>query len=616
MSSPDVQNLGTSDIATAWQAQVTDSEKLGSLKSLFESKERSVESFINARESFREAFMSEIGQVAGSLPEGAVGPFLDKAYAALDKILSGTFGKTEQSIVDSGGQYTKKAHREMVKEANTLAIEAFKSIGESRLSDQDVISQARTETHSRGQMGGTVKPQLFITDEGRINMLRSAPSLETLVFRGGGARGIGNAAALTELELTGSLQNVKHVVGTSAGALTAISLACGHDAARFSKLVDDHPMQTISQGVENFSQKYPMVELSGVAGKDHFLGKFLQGKGGGSGERALQLCDQATASRVSDYLQSSWNTESFQTKLAEIRNNMPDGEAIVQRLAMLKETPNFDTDRTGKMITFKDLRILSHLAPDTFKDLTLTGVDKTNKTTHYFNVEKYPDMPIAIAGRISMSIPGFFQCVKFDPGDGKGVRSWVDGAVGSNMPSEVVFKGLKGKELETAQAKTMLFTYAERDKFKDKLYGDGQFNSTLEIAKRYGQNAVGSFIGNSQWGNSSANDSKKVYQGGLNTFVVHHYDIGLTDLRASDLRVQMAKGQATLMALKQIENRQGGGFAQEFDSVEDAVTYLTPTEKQMILQDGPPDPGSYQDGFDDQRYQMEKKLYDLVSNGA
>ena len=225
MSPPNVQNLGTSHIATAWQAQVTDSEKLGSLKSLFESKERSVESFINAKESFREAFMSEISQVAGSLPEGAVGPFLDKAYAALDKILSGTFGKTEQSIVDSGGQYTKKAHREMVKEANTLAIEAFKSIGESLLSDQEVISQARTETHSRGQMGGTVKPQLFITDEGRINMLRSAPPLETLVFRGGGARGIGNAPALTELELTGSLQNVKHIVGTSAGALTAISLA-------------------------------------------------------------------------------------------------------------------------------------------------------------------------------------------------------------------------------------------------------------------------------------------------------------------------------------------------------------------------------------------------------
>ena len=50
--------------------------------------------------------------------------------------------------------------------------------------------------------------------------------------------------------------------------------------------------------------------------------------------------------------------------------------------------------------------------------------------------------------------------------------------------------------------------------------------------------------------------------------------------------------------------------------MEDAVTYLTPTEKQMILQDGPPDPGSYKDGVDDLRYQMEKKLYDLVSNGA
>ena len=26
----------------------------------------------------------------------------------------------------------------------------------------------------------------------------------------------------------------------------------------------------------------------------------------------------------------------------------------------------------------------------------------------------------------------------------------------------------------------------------------------------------------------------------------------------------------------------------------------------MILQDGPPDPGSYKDGLDDLRYQMEK----------
>jgi Patatin-like phospholipase len=95
-----------------------------------------------------------------------------------------------------------------------------------------------TETHSRGQMGGTVKPQLFITDEGRINMLRSAPPLETLVFRGGGARGIGNAPALTELELTASLQNVKHIVGTSAGALTAISrpaLPDGDETLRFGQ---------------------------------------------------------------------------------------------------------------------------------------------------------------------------------------------------------------------------------------------------------------------------------------------------------------------------------------------------------------------------------------------
>ena len=107
-----------------------------------------------------------------------------------------------------------------------------------------------------------------------------------------------------------------------------------------------------------------------------------------------------------------------------------------------------------------------------------------------------------------------------------------------------------------------------------------------------------------------------MYQGGLNTFVVHHYDIGLTDLGPRICGCKWPKARPPSWRSNRSKTGRAGGFAEEFDSVEDAVTYLTPTEKQMIPQDGPPDPGSYKDGVDDLRYQMEKKLYDLVSNGA
>src|SRR5690606_8061931 len=116
------------------------------------------------------------------------------------------------------------------------------------------------------------------------------------------------------------------------------------------------------------------------------------------------------------------------------------------------------------MVTFKDLHLMHLLAPAQFKELTLTGWDSTNKQETYFNAQNTPDMPVAVAGRISMSIPVYFRSVDFDPGDGSGTRSFTDGGVGSNMPTEVITDNLQGRALEEARARTALMTFDENGK--------------------------------------------------------------------------------------------------------------------------------------------------------
>ncbi len=599
-----IQSMGTSTASTNWQHQLEDAQKLGKPKSLFVRNERNVQAFATAKEHFKEAFQSEMHQVALGLPKGAVNAFMEKANTALNTILDLTFGHVNEHMKD--GQYTKKAHREMIKEANFLAVGSFKEINNTLLRDENIISHTREQTHGNAPTNQDTRPQLFVTGEGLIKMRRPAPPLETLVFRGGGAKGIGNPSALTELEISGALTGVKHVVGTSAGALTALTLASGYDAPRFTKLIEENPMTGMSGKVPGFSKKYPMVKLTGAAGRSfNPLGYIIRKKGGGSGQHALAVADKATAGRVSEYLQNSWGKEPFTSKLVELTNK--HGQQTMERILMLKQTPDFESDRSGKMVTFKDLAILSELDPQVFKELTLTGYDKSKGTTTYFDAKSYPDMPVAVAGRISMGIPVIFQTVKFDPQDGKGTRKWVDGGVGSNMPSEVVLGGKEGRELESTKAKTLLFTYSENGNWQEKLHGDGKFKGS----------PVSNFIKGLIAGNTGLNkvnmsDNGKIYEGGLNTFVVHHNDIGTMDLKASEVRVQMAQAQSTLMSLKQIENRQELDFTQDFESVQEAIQYLTPDEKQAVLDFGPPNPLDYSGGETNKAYKAESHMYELL----
>ena len=79
--------------------------------------------------------------------------------------------------------------------------------------------------------------------------------------------------------------------------------------------------------------------------------------------------------------------------------------------------------KTGiKKITFKQLHDFTN------KTLTIIGSGLTTKTVIYYNHINTPDFEVALAVRISISIPGFFTPVTIDD------KKYIDGAILNNYP--------------------------------------------------------------------------------------------------------------------------------------------------------------------------------------
>lgn len=91
-------------------------------------------------------------------------------------------------------------------------------------------------------------------------------------------------------------------------------------------------------------------------------------------------------------------------------------------------------------ITFKQL----HNNPK-YKDLYIMGVSVNNQKSINFNYKTYPDMQIATAVRISMSIPYYFKAVIIDSAGNRLAKIpnngyydiCVDGGITSNLPIEL-----------------------------------------------------------------------------------------------------------------------------------------------------------------------------------
>jgi len=245
-----------------------------------------------------------------------------------------------------------------------------------------------------------------------------------VVFEGGGAKGIAFLGALAVLEEGG--HQLDRLIGTSAGAITATLCAAGYSLAeikaavmekvdgkpRFSTFMDIPQPGDFSQAVRDQS-----VTMEALREVDlPLIGKIANGA---IDKRILeQVLRNKSYARAFSFVECG----GFYSGATFLR-------WIEEKLAVKHVGPN-DTMKT--------------FAAHTGKDLSLAVSDTTDMELLILNHRTAPDVPVADAVRMSMSIPFVWQEVVWNPAWGtymgrpKANNILVDGGLLSNFPIRLI----------------------------------------------------------------------------------------------------------------------------------------------------------------------------------
>ena len=202
---------------------------------------------------------------------------------------------------------------------------------------------------------------------------------KNLVLEGGGVRGLAYAGVFYVLEEKGILQQIEKVGGSSAGSIAGMLVSIGYNAAEIDSLMMELPVQKFKDGYGGLVGKYKRLKNDfGIFKGDAF-------------ERWLQ---------------------------------------------------QLVSHKTGKpRLTFEQLHQL-HLTNSLYKDLYCTATNLSKQQLEIFSFETTPNMPIALAVRISSGVPLYFEPIALDNRLQKIKRSdtvsfvnyYVDGGMLSNYP--------------------------------------------------------------------------------------------------------------------------------------------------------------------------------------
>ncbi|WP_188811537.1 patatin-like phospholipase family protein [Hymenobacter cavernae] len=212
-----------------------------------------------------------------------------------------------------------------------------------------------------------------------------APSpYRNLVMEGGGIRGIAYGGALQELEKRGVLAGIQRVGGTSAGAIQAALLAVGYSPAEIIEVVNHTPVQRLNDGRLIFF---------------------------GGSTRLLKQYGWYRGDQFARYL----------SELVGRKTGNPD-----LNLGQLHQLA-----QAGRA-----------------RDLYVTGTNLTAQRVEVFSYETHPQLRVADAVRISMSIPLYFRAVLLDeqgnvvvkPMKGQKINVLVDGGLLANYPIDLFDK--------------------------------------------------------------------------------------------------------------------------------------------------------------------------------
>lgn len=562
-----------------WQNQLGKSsalDKLGlqDLQGVTLKSSRSPEALVNSKEIFKDYFRTEVKAMTEGMNPRHVEQFTKLSEVRLSQILDGTFGKMEDRLLAGKFVFNPKGH---MKKANNLAQEFFKQLVKPAMQTKidDLRAQVKDKAENRQTL---VKPQIFTDDKGNISVMKAGEQIENLVLKGGGGKGIGYPPALAEMQRVGMLDGLKQVVGTSAGALTAVAVAVGQSADQFDVLVNPMPLLF---GTNPFkTDVYP--EISSTVGNLSPL----------PATKMVATLDQLVGNKVNEFLSATkpGDLSAMAEKYANA-NNLSKND-VLARLATLRN-PDYTSDRSGKMVTFSDMKMLHAMAPDNFREIQLTGYDSTRREGLLFNAETTPDLPVVFGARISMAHPAIATAIKLDDKHGFGNHALTDGGIYSNTPLEALYDNDRGlasietndvSEFQALHEKTMVMIFDDSGKAYSTLHGAPE---SREVSNGFGMKAAKLVANNPNMDKDWLFDKGKEYHSGPGNFVVFHGKVGTMGL-ALEKTKEFAQLQSTLKALEQIEQRIDAPSCVTYKSVDAVFKSLSDTEKQLILMDGEP----------------------------
>jgi NTE family protein len=209
---------------------------------------------------------------------------------------------------------------------------------------------------------------------------------KNLVFKGGGIRGVAYTGVLEKLYDFDILSNIERVAGTSAGAITATLVCFRLERERFFEIVETLDYQKVPQAHD------PDVQPK-------LIGRLLRNMNDLAGD--LNCTDRLL--KKYGWYSSGYFYNWIQNVIAE------------------------QCDGNG-MASFADFEKRG------FRDLYICAVNASKNRPEMFSAETTPDVAVADAVRMSISIPLFFEALQFD---GKHFGSgdfYVDGGIYNNFP--------------------------------------------------------------------------------------------------------------------------------------------------------------------------------------
>jgi NTE family protein len=244
-------------------------------------------------------------------------------------------------------------------------------------------------------------------------------ALFDLVFEGGGAKGAAFAGALEVLAAAGHKH--RRIIGTSAGAITAALLGAGYSAAELLHATAETLPGTTSPIFTTFMD---------APRADDFQAAQI------ANSQIMELLEEA---RVPGFLSRQMLNLGMQLDLFREMLSFNEcggfytGNAFLAWFRSKLQDKGLDPDLTW-----------SQFAAKTGSDVSVVTSDVTDREMLVLNERTAPQVPVALAVRMSMSIPFVWKEMIWDAawgtyrGRNKTDHVFVDGGVLSNFPLELV----------------------------------------------------------------------------------------------------------------------------------------------------------------------------------